>query len=67
MHCFPPDKFGTPKKDYLVDADFDKPIIFDADHWAGIPEVKTPLNSNMAGDINCRLDSFKHASCSLQK
>jgi hypothetical protein len=63
MHCFPPGKFGAPKTNYLVDVDFDKPVHFNSDNWAGIPAVPTTLNQTMAGTISCRLDSFKHATC----
>jgi hypothetical protein len=62
MHCFPPDKLGVPKTNYLVDVDFDKPPKFDKDNWAG-NERPTVLSKTLAGSISCRLDSFKHASC----
>jgi hypothetical protein len=37
MHCFTPtqEALAAPKHDYLVDADFNKPVKFDAQHWAG--------------------------------
>jgi hypothetical protein len=56
MHCFPPtpEALAAPKHDYLVDADFEKPVKFDAQHWAG---------GNYPYDIVCRLDSDKHATC----
>jgi hypothetical protein len=63
MHCFPPDKtFTATKTNYLVDVDFDKPVKFDKDGWAG-NERPTLLSKTLAGSISCRLDSFKHASC----
>ena len=51
MHCFPatPEALAAPKYNYLVDADFDKAVHFDAQQWAY--------------DITCRLDSFGHATC----
>jgi hypothetical protein len=51
MHCFPatPEGLSAPKYDYLVTADFDKPVQFDPEGWAY--------------DITCRLDSFEHATC----
>jgi hypothetical protein len=57
MHCFPPtpEALAAPKHDYLVDADFDKPVKFDARHWAG--------GNSYPYDIVCRLDSYKHATC----
>ena|ERR1700730_3967060 len=45
IHCFPPGKLGVPKINYLVDADFDKPVHFDKDNWAGVPAVPTPLTA----------------------
>ena len=37
MHCITPtqEALAAPKYDYLVDADFNKPVKFDAQHWAG--------------------------------
>jgi hypothetical protein len=37
MHCFPPtqEALAAPKHENLVDADFEKPVKFDARHWAG--------------------------------
>ncbi len=57
MHCFPPTPaaLSAPKHDYLVDADFDKPVAFNAQHWAG--------GNSYPYDIVCRLDSNKHATC----
>ena len=57
MHCFPPtlDALTAAKHDYLVDADFDKPVKFDSGHWAG--------GSSYPYDIVCRLDSYNHATC----
>lgn len=51
MHCVPPTPaaLSAPKYDYLVAAEFNKPIQFDAQRWAY--------------DITCRLDSFEHATC----
>jgi len=49
MHCYPPAALSAPKYDYLVSAEFDKPVQFDAQRWAY--------------DITCRLDSFEHATC----
>ncbi len=51
-HCFPPNSLSAPKFKYLVSVQFDKPVHFDAQHWAG-------LN----GEIVCRLDSYKDAAC----
>jgi hypothetical protein len=60
MHCFPPtkDALAAPKYHYLVDADFNAPVHFDAQHWAG---GSYPYN------ITCRLDSFEHATCNYQE
>jgi len=57
MHCFPPtlEALAAPKHDYLVDADFDKAVKFDARHWAG--------GNSYPYDIVCRLDSDEHATC----
>src|SRR5580692_514187 len=57
LHCFPPtpEAIAAPKHDYLVDADFEKPVKFDAQHWAG--------GSSYPYNIVCRLDSFEHATC----
>lgn len=49
MHCFPTTALSAPKYDYLVSAEFDKPVQFDAQRWAY--------------DITCRLDSYEHATC----
>jgi hypothetical protein len=49
LHCFPPAALSATKYAYLVNAEFDKPVQFDAQHWAN--------------DITCRLDSFEHATC----
>jgi hypothetical protein len=51
-HCFPPNSLSAPKFKYLVSVQFDKPVHFDSQHWAG-------LN----GEIVCRLDSYKDATC----
>lgn len=54
LHCFPPEKvFVTPKYEYAVETDFDKPVHFDKDQWAY--------------NIVCRLDSFKQATCRTQE
>jgi hypothetical protein len=42
------------KINYLVVAEFDSPVHFDAQHWAG--------GTTYPYDITCRLDSFEHAS-----
>jgi len=57
MHCFPPTREAilAVKHYYLVDADFDKAVDFDSDHWAG--------GSTYPYDIVCRLDSFDDATC----
>jgi hypothetical protein len=62
MHCFPPTPtaFQSSKHNYLVDADFRKPVQFDAQHW------DTGSKSYPYG-ISCRLDSFEHATCSAGK
>ena len=56
LHCFTPtpDALAAPKHNYLVDADFDKAVNFDEQHWAG---GSYPYN------IVCRLDSYEHATC----
>jgi hypothetical protein len=51
-HCFPPNSLSATKFKYLVGVQFDEPVHFDAQHWAG-------LN----GEIVCRLDSYKDATC----
>src|ERR1700683_878909 len=33
MHCFPPTSLQSSKHNYLVDADFDKPVQFDDQNW----------------------------------
>ena len=57
MHCFPPipEGLSAPKVNYLVVAEFDSPVHFDAHHWAG--------GDSYPYAITCRLDSFEHASC----
>lgn len=57
MHCFPPtqEALAATKHYYLVDVDFDRPVDFDSQHWAG--------GSTYPYDIVCRLDSFEHATC----
>jgi hypothetical protein len=59
MHCFPPtqEAMNAPKHDYLVDADFEKPVKFNAQHLAGA--------NSYPYDIVCRLDSYKNATCSI--
>lgn len=56
MHCLPPtpEALAAPKHDYLVDADFEKPVKFDAQHWAG---------GIYPYSIECRLDFYQHATC----
>jgi hypothetical protein len=51
-HCFPPNNLSAPKFKYLVSVQFDRPVHFDAQHWAGL-----------SGEIVCRLDSYKNATC----
>jgi hypothetical protein len=56
-HCFPPEKLSTTPKQrhwhrYLVDVDFNKPLQFDKSQWAY--------------GIECRLDSYKHATCEVK-
>jgi hypothetical protein len=57
MHCFPPTKDAllASKHYYLVTANFDRPVDFDAQHWAG--------GSTYPYNIVCRLDSVDHATC----
>jgi hypothetical protein len=57
MHCFlpMPEALAAPKHDYLVDTDFEKPVKFDARHWAG--------GNSYPYNIVCRLDSYQHAFC----
>lgn len=57
MHCFPPPALMSDKHYYLVDADFDAPVQFDANHWS-LGEQDYPYS------ISCRLDSVSHATCS---
>jgi hypothetical protein len=54
-HCFQPKNVSDTNYKYLVDIDFDRPLHFDDQQWAG-------LNN----DITCRLDSFEHATCHTQ-
>ena len=54
-HCFPPTKesLNAPKHKYLVRAVFDKPVQPDKSGWAW--------------DFTCRLDSYKEATCQVNK
>jgi hypothetical protein len=54
-HCFPPTKenLQAPKHKYLVKITFDKPVEADKDGWAY--------------DFTCRLDSYKKATCRVNK
>jgi len=54
-HCFPPTKenLNAPKHKYLVKVTFDKPVETDKDGWAW--------------DFTCRLDSYKTATCRVNK
>jgi len=52
-HCFPPANLSAAKYKYLVDAEFDKPVHYDARKWS-------------SDDIICRLDSFRHATCQVR-
>jgi hypothetical protein len=61
-HCFPPEKLTTKRgywHRYLVGVDFNKPPHFDQNQWAG-EEHGYPY------DIECRLDSYKHATCEVK-
>jgi hypothetical protein len=56
-HCFAPENLASVQKyKYLVNTDFDSPVHFDAQQWAGLK-----------GDMVCRLDSFEHATCTVQR
>src|ERR1700693_3833851 len=54
-HCFTPTKenLNAPKHKYLVKATFDRPIEADKNGWAW--------------DFTCRLDSYKTATCHVNK
>lgn len=54
-HCFRPTKenLNAPKHKYLVKVTFDKPVETDSDGWAW--------------DFTCRLDSYKAATCQVNK
>jgi hypothetical protein len=54
-HCFAPTKenLQAPKHKYLVKINFDKPVEADKDGWAW--------------DFTCRLDSYKEATCRVNK
>jgi hypothetical protein len=51
-HCFPPTDLSGQKYKYLVDADFDRTVHYDAQKWS-------------SDDITCRLDSIAHATCKV--
>ena len=52
-HCFPPSSKHPETYPYLVSVVFEKPLTFDAEHWAY--------------NVVCRLDSFSHATCIQQQ
>lgn len=60
LHCFEPTKENVfaKKRYYLVDADFDKPVQFNATQW-DIWSKEWPYG------ISCRLDSISHATCAV--
>jgi len=59
LHCFPPTALSTPKHNYLVSADFERPVHFDSQQWAG--------GSTYPYGIICRLDSLEDATCRENK
>jgi hypothetical protein len=54
-HCFPPTKenLQAPKHKYLVTISFDRAVEADKDGWAW--------------DFTCRLDSYKTATCRVNR
>jgi len=56
LHCFPPTVLSAPKHDYLVVADFNKPVHFNAQKW-------DTGSKSYPYEIVCRLDSVEHATC----